>query len=74
MTSVDERIRLTVKCEFCDALNEMTLTGVADHEDVLCSLCGSQLGTVGSLRDRLALPVAKNPATRGANTSSWLVA
>jgi hypothetical protein len=45
-------VRLTATCDFCWTINELTITAVADEQQVHCSTCGAELGSLGDLRRR----------------------
>jgi uncharacterized paraquat-inducible protein A len=44
-----EATRATVTCDYCDALNDMTVLNVTGDQEVRCSRCGAALGKMGEL-------------------------
>ena len=45
-------VHVTVTCEHCSTLNELTITDVVDEQPVRCSSCHSVLGTLGQVREK----------------------
>jgi uncharacterized paraquat-inducible protein A len=44
-----EPVRVTVTCEYCDALNDLTASSIEEAQEVRCSRCGAVLGSFGQL-------------------------